>query len=157
MAMTENSVKVLNYLKGVNGNVTSADVAEALGMEKRAVDGCFTAMQKKGLGIRVDGTAKGTKEISFLTLTGTQPEGEISDNAKAIIAYLTANAGINETLDDVAAGMGMDKRVINGTFNSLVKKGIAARVPATVEADVAVKYLVLTDDGKAFDPTVDAE
>jgi DNA-binding MarR family transcriptional regulator len=114
-------------------------------------------MQKKNLGIRVDGTAKGTKEISFLTLTGTQPEGEISDNAKAIIAYLTANAGINETLDDVAAGMGMDKRVINGTFNSLVKKGIAARVPATVEADVAVKYLVLTDDGKAFDPTVDAE
>ena len=53
--------------------------------------------------------------------------------------------------------MGMDKRVINGTFNSLVKKGIAARVPATVEADVAVKYLVLTDEGKAFDPTVDAE
>jgi len=36
MAMKENSKKVLNYLKEVNGaNVTAADVAEALGIEKR--------------------------------------------------------------------------------------------------------------------------
>lgn len=36
MAMKENSRKVLNYLKEVNGsNVTAADVAEALGLEKR--------------------------------------------------------------------------------------------------------------------------
>jgi DNA-binding MarR family transcriptional regulator len=157
MAMSENSKNVLNYLKGVKGDVTSGDVAEALGLEKRTVDGAFTSMQKKGLGIRVDGTAKGTKEISFLTLTGAVAEGEISDNAKAIIAHLTANAGINETLDDVADAMGMDKRVINGTFNSLVKKGIAARVPATVEADVAVKFLKLTDAGMACDPDADAE
>ena len=155
--MTQNSIQVLNYLKGVNGNVTSADVADALGMEKRAVDGCFTAMQKKGLGVRVEGTAKGTKEISFLALTGVAPEGEISGNAKAIIDHLTANAGINETLDDVADAMGIDKRVVNGTFNSLVKKGIATRTPATVEADVTVNYLVITDDGKAYDPTADAE
>ena len=33
MAMKENSVKVLNYLKEVNGQqVTAADVAEALGL-----------------------------------------------------------------------------------------------------------------------------
>ena len=75
MAMKENSKKVLNYLKGINGeNVTAADVAEALGLEKRQVDGIFTsALQRKGLGVRVpaeiemeDGTHKAVK---FLRLT----------------------------------------------------------------------------------------
>ena len=70
MAMSENSVKVLEYLKSVKGaNVTSADVANALGLEKRQVDGIFTsAIQRKGLGLRVpaeieleDGTHKGVK------------------------------------------------------------------------------------------------
>lgn len=75
MAMKENSKKVLNYLKEVQGeNVTSADVAEALGLEKRSVDGIFTsAIQRKGLGIRTpaeieldDGTHK---PVKFLSLT----------------------------------------------------------------------------------------
>lgn len=75
MAMKENSVKVLNYLKEINGeNVTAADVAEALGMEKRSVDGIFTsAIQRKGLGVRTpaeieldDGSHKAVK---FLSLT----------------------------------------------------------------------------------------
>ena len=75
MAMKENSKKVLNYLKEVAGeNVTAADVAEALGLEKRSVDGIFTsAIQRKGLGVRTpaeieldDGTHKAVK---FLSLT----------------------------------------------------------------------------------------
>lgn len=73
--MKENSKKVLNYLKEINGqNVTAADVAEALGLEKRSVDGIFTsAIQRKGLGIRTpaeieldDGTHK---PVKFLSLT----------------------------------------------------------------------------------------
>ena len=76
MAMKENSKKVLNYLKEVNGqNVTAADVAEALGLEKRSVDGIFTsAIQRKGLGVRTpaeieldDGTHKGVKFLSLTT------------------------------------------------------------------------------------------
>lgn len=75
MAMKENSKKVLNYLKEVAGeNVTAADVAEVLGLEKRQVDGIFTsAIQRKGLGVRTpaeieleDGTHKAVK---FLSLT----------------------------------------------------------------------------------------
>ena len=70
-----NTIAVINYLKEVNGqNVTAADVAEALGLEKRTVDGIFTsAIQRKGLGIRTpdeveleDGTHKAVK---FLSLT----------------------------------------------------------------------------------------
>ena len=74
MAMKENSIKILEHLKTLNGaNVTSGDVAEALGLGKRSVDGSFTSFQRKGLGVRVpaeieleDGTHKSVK---FLKLT----------------------------------------------------------------------------------------
>ena len=76
MAMSDNSKKVLNYLKAINAGdpVTAADVADALGLEKRQVDGIFTsAIQRKNLGIRVpaeveleDGTHK---TVKFLKLT----------------------------------------------------------------------------------------
>ena len=75
MAMKENSKKVLNYLKEIDGeNVTAADVAAALGLEKKSVDGIFTsAIQRKGLGVRTpaeieleDGTHK---QVKFLSLT----------------------------------------------------------------------------------------
>ena len=74
MAMKENSKNVLNYLKAHNGeDLTAADVADALGLAKRSVDGIFTAMQKKGLGVRTpaeieldDGSHKAVK---FLQLT----------------------------------------------------------------------------------------
>ncbi len=75
MAMKENSKNVLNYLKNIGGaDVTAADIADALGLDKRQVDGIFTsAIQRKGLGVRVpaeieleDGTHKA---IKFLRLT----------------------------------------------------------------------------------------
>ena len=75
MAMKENSKKVLNYLKEIQGDqVTAADVADALGLEKRSVDGIFTsAIQRKGLGIRTPAEielADGThKSVKFLSLT----------------------------------------------------------------------------------------
>ena len=71
MAMKENSKRVLNYLKEMHGQDVTA--AEALGLEKRSVDGSFTALQRKGLGVRTpaeiqleDGTHKA---IKFLSLT----------------------------------------------------------------------------------------
>lgn len=87
MAMKENSKKVLNYLKEVNGsNVTAADVAEALGLEKRSVDGIFTsAIQRKGLGVRTaaeieldDGTHKAVKFLS-LTADGMSFDPDATD------------------------------------------------------------------------------
>ena len=84
MAMKENSKKVLNYLKEINGeNVTAADVATALGLEKRQVDGIFpSAIQRKGLGVRTpaeveldDGTHKAVK---FLKLTDAGRELDVN-------------------------------------------------------------------------------
>ena len=157
MALSENSIKVVNYLKEVHGtNVTSADVAEVLDLSKSTVNGVFTALQKKGYGVRVDATIPGTADISALSVTAEGEacdKAEMSDTIKAIFEYLTANKGEIVTLDDMATALNADKRVVNGSFNSLVRKGFAARTPVTVEADVAVKYLVLTEEGLALDTT----
>lgn len=75
MAMKSNSKMVLNYLKEHNGeNLTAADIAAALGLEKRSVDGSFTsAIQRKGLGIRTPAEielADGTHaQVKYLSLT----------------------------------------------------------------------------------------
>lgn len=76
MSMSENSKKVLDYLKSVQGeNVTAADVAEACGLDTRQVNGIFTsAIAKKELGVRSEPTtvelADGTvKKVRFLSLT----------------------------------------------------------------------------------------
>ena len=74
MAMTDKSKAVINFLREHDGeDVTSGDVAVALGVEKRSVDGTFTSLQKKGYGVRIpaeveleDGTHKAVK---FLSLT----------------------------------------------------------------------------------------
>jgi len=75
-AMKENTKKVITYLQGLNANdnVTAADVAEALGLEKRSVDGIFTsAVQRKQYGERVEAEIElddGThKKVKFLKLT----------------------------------------------------------------------------------------
>ena len=75
MAVKPNTKLVINYLKEVNGtNVTAADVAEALGIEKKSVDGIFTsAIQRKGLGIRTPAEVEledgSHKQVKFLSLT----------------------------------------------------------------------------------------
>ena len=158
--MSENTITVLNYLKSAK-DVTAADVAAATGLEKRTVDGVFTGLQKKGLGVRVEAEAMGEATVSFLSITDEGKAcdtAEMSDTIKAILAYLADNADANITLDDLANGIGVAKRSVNGSFNSLVKKGFCARTSAVVEAPVTVKLLVLTDEGMAFDPaSCDAE
>lgn len=155
MAMSENSVKILSYLKeNTDKNLTHDTVAEALGLEKATVVGAFTAMQKKGLGVRVDGEIAGTADVTFLTITDdgrNADTAEMSENAQKIVAFLK-DATDHITLDDLAAGIAVEKKSVNGAFNALVKKGLCARTTATVKAMVPVKYLVLTDAGMAFDP-----
>lgn len=75
MVMKENTKKVFEFLRNVQGqNVTAADVAEALGLEKKSVDGIFTsAIQKKGYGVRTPAEVElddgSHKQVKFLSLT----------------------------------------------------------------------------------------
>ena len=87
MAMKENSRKVFFFFYSVQGqDVTAADVAAALGLEKRSVDGIFTsAIQRKGLGIRTpaemeleDGSHKPIKLLS-LTEAGMAFDPDATD------------------------------------------------------------------------------
>ena len=159
--ISENSVKVLNYLKENHGKkMTSQDVAAALDLSTATVNGVFTALSNKELGYREEATVTGPVDISFLAITDEGKAAdttELSDNAKAIIAYLIDVEGQNVTSADAADALDIDKRKFTGAFNALVKKGFAVRNSAKVEGDVTVKFLVLTDAGLSFDPTADAE
>ena len=92
-AVSEKSLVVLNYLKSLgDANVTAADIAEALGMEKKSVDGIVTSgLQRKGLTERIpakievtndDGNAT-VKEVKFIKLTA---EGAAYDHEAALAA-----------------------------------------------------------------------
>lgn len=73
-AMKENTRKVFDYIRENNGqDMTSADIAAALGIEKRSVDGSFTSFCKKGWGVREEAEvelADGShKKVKFLRMT----------------------------------------------------------------------------------------
>ena len=159
--ISENSIKVINYLKENHGTkMTSQDVADALGMSTATVNGVFTALSNKELGYREEATVTGAVDISFLAITDagmTADISEISENGQRIMGYLKDVAGQNVTAADAAEALDIDKKKFTGAFNALVKKGLAVRNAAKVEGPVTVKYLVLTESGLNYDPSVDAE
>ena len=79
-AVSEKSLVVLNYLKSIgDANVTAADIADALGMEKKSVDGIVTSglIRNKGLAERIPAQIEVTdeegntkyKDVKFIRLT----------------------------------------------------------------------------------------
>ena len=80
VAVSDKSLVVLDYLKSIgDANVTAADIAEALGMEKKSVDGIVTSglIRNKGLAERVpaqievedeEGNVK-YKDVKFIKAT----------------------------------------------------------------------------------------
>lgn len=75
MAMSVNTLNVIDYLKAHNGeNLTAQDVADALGVDVKVVNGAFTSgIQKKGLGQRIEAEIElddgSHRKVKFLTLT----------------------------------------------------------------------------------------
>lgn len=79
MAMSENTRKVLDYLKGIGDeNVTANDIAEELGLSSKQVNGIVTSgLQRKELAERVPATVevededgqKVSKAVKFIKLT----------------------------------------------------------------------------------------
>lgn len=148
---SENTKLVVEYLQKTEGkNVTSHDVAEALGLTVSQVNGVFTALTNKKLGKRVPATVKGAVDITFIAGTGAERPDGLSESAVAILDYL-ADVDGDITINDAVEATGIAKRQFVGSFNSLVKKGLAKRIDAKVEGDIEVKYLQLTDDGMALE------
>lgn len=75
MAMSVNTLNVIDYLKAHNGeNLTAQDVADALGVDVKVVNGAFTSgIQKKGLGQRIEAEIElddgSHRKVKFLILT----------------------------------------------------------------------------------------
>ena len=75
MAMSVNTLNVIEYLKAHNGeNLTAQDVADALDVDVKVVNGAFTSgIQKKGLGQRIEAEIQlddsSHRKVKFLTLT----------------------------------------------------------------------------------------
>lgn len=80
IAVSDKSLVVLNYLKTIgDANVTAADIADAVGMEKKSVDGIVTSglIRNKGLAERIPAQIEVTddegnvkyKDVKFIKLT----------------------------------------------------------------------------------------
>lgn len=72
--MTENTLKLLNYLKGQSQPVQLKETADALGLSWQGVNALFNQLVKNELGVRVpsivaDDTTGQDKEIKLLVLT----------------------------------------------------------------------------------------
>jgi len=90
-AMKENTRKIFDYIKAHNSeNLTAKDVAEAVGLTDKSVNGSFTSFQKKGLGERIpvevtDAEGK-AKTIKYLRLTDAgmafDPDAEVPADAE---------------------------------------------------------------------------
>ena len=91
VAVSEKSLAVLDYLKSIgDANVTAADIAEALGMEKKSVDGIVTSglIRNKGLAERIPAQIEVTddegnvkyKDVKFIKAT---PAGLAYDHEAA--------------------------------------------------------------------------
>lgn len=87
--MKENTKRVITYLQEHNNvDLTAQDVATALQLDKKVIDGVFTAaIQKKGYGVRIpaeveaeDGTHKAIKFLklndSGLAIDVNAPDAE---------------------------------------------------------------------------------
>ena len=84
----------------------------------------------------------------------------LKENSKIVFNYVKENDGSDFTAQDIADATGLGVKSVNGIVTSAFqKKGLMVRVEAEVELEDGthkkVKFIKLTDAGKAFDP--DAE
>jgi len=78
-------------------------------------------------------------------------------NSRAVFDFVKAHDGENMTAADIAEGTGLEARSVNGIVTSAFqKKGLMVRTPAEIElpdgTHKGVKFISLTDEGRAFDP-----
>lgn len=80
----------------------------------------------------------------------------ISENSKIVLSYLKENDGKDVTATDIAVATGLNSRQVNGVATALAKKGLMKRVEAEITNEDGthdrVKFIVLTDEGKTFNP-----
>ena len=82
-----------------------------------------------------------------------------TEKAQAILTYLQGTDG-DITNADIVDATGIPARSVTGSLNGLQKKGLIYREEVEFEEDgkkVKVKYIRLTDEGRAADPDAEKE
>lgn len=83
--ISENAKTIINFLKDNEGDFTAADIAEALDLPVKTVNGCFTsAVQRKEWGYR---------EPVTIEVDGTDKEGNAIKVQKEIKLFRLTDAG----------------------------------------------------------------
>jgi DNA-binding MarR family transcriptional regulator len=86
----------------------------------------------------------------------------LKENSRLVLDYVKAHDGENFTAIDIAEALGLTAKQVNGIVTSAFqRKGLMQRVEAEVEVEdgkhKTVKFIQLTDDGRAFDPDAAAD
>lgn len=89
----------------------------------------------------------------------------LKENALKVLNYVREHDGENMTAADIAEGTGLEVKSVNGIVTAAFqKKGLMERTPAEIEvtedgkvAHKAVKFISLTEAGKAFDENAENE
>lgn len=83
----------------------------------------------------------------------------LSENSLKVFEYVKSMEGKNITAADIAEATDLAPRSANGTITAFQRKGLMERVPAEIELEdgshKAVKFVRLTEEGKAFDPNAE--
>ncbi len=85
----------------------------------------------------------------------------LKENSRIVFNYVKDHDGENFTAADIAEATGLEIRSVNGIVTSAFqRKELMERIPAEIEVTDAegkvshkpVKFIKLTDAGRAFDP-----
>lgn len=82
---------------------------------------------------------------------------KLTEKSNEVFQYVKENGG-RVSVEEICAATGRTARSITANVNDLCKKELAVRDKVEVEgAEKPVTYVVLTEAGKSFVPTEDAE
>ena len=81
----------------------------------------------------------------------------LKENSRKIFDYVKANEDKNITAQDIADALGLNSKQVNGSVTSAFqRKGLMERIEAERTNEdgthAKVKFIKLTDAGRAFDP-----
>lgn len=79
----------------------------------------------------------------------------LKENSRKVYDYVVAHDGEDFTAADIAAALGLEVKSVNGIVTAAFqRKGLMKREEVAITGGT-VKYVRLTDEGRAFNP--DAE
>lgn len=81
----------------------------------------------------------------------------MKENSRKVLEFLKAHNDDNYTATEVASALGIDVRVVNGSFTQAIcKKNLGYRQPAEIENEdgthTQIKFLKLTPAGMSYNP-----